>query len=420
MIVVLENEGYRNIPPVSKTESSWTVNSLNIGVLLGAILTSYISDIIGKKYSLLLAQGPLFLSHIIIYFAKSVYMIYVSIILRGISLGMGYGCIPNYISEVTSPPLRGPSTVFGMLLLPVGGLIGGVVQATASISQTTIVMAIIGLCIVPFLFLMPESPYYFVAKKQDNECKRTLRKLRRTQNVDKEFLEIQTTWNDIEKTKNISLIELFRNNKNRRVFLICAGTQIVQQTTGYLPLFAFSHDIIFESGLNWSLLTITILINIITILLSIISMFVIEKLGRRLLFIIVCSMVILGLGMLGSSFYFEHDYKSIWFGILKTSGMLMYLSAFGLGLGFFHNLLAAELFPSDFKSKGVSIIVMLQAIEGTIVTTIYGSLFSFVDYLPFFVFFVLTVLGLIFGYLFIPETKNKSLAEIQKDLNITS
>ncbi|XP_044731854.1 facilitated trehalose transporter Tret1-like [Chrysoperla carnea] len=418
IIVVLKEEGFHEIPPISDSIASWMMNALNIGVIPGALISSYGSDIFGRKYAMLSTIIPQLLSHILLYFATNIWMVYSSFFMRGIVLAMTFALVPSYISEVASAKIRGPCATFGPILLPIGGLFGGTLQAALSIPLATIIAGILGICCVPILCFIPESPYFYVAKQRNDEGKRILRKLRQTENVDKEFLEIQSALMEVQKQKNVSWSELFTNKFNLRILLICGGVQLVQQITGYLPLTGFSANIVTEAGLNLSLVVVTIIINVSNVGTTIVSIFFVDSLGRRLQFMVDCTMVILGLATLGAGYFFEHYYTSIAFGILKLVGILLFLNAYSFGFSFLPNLLSAELFPTDIKAKGVSLLMAVQAVEGFIVSMLYNKLFLIADYLPFWVFCIFTIIGLIFGYFFIPETKHKTLAEIQKEFNI--
>ncbi|XP_044740033.1 sugar transporter ERD6-like 5 [Chrysoperla carnea] len=421
-LVILNVEGYHEIPKVSSLTVSWLSSIYNIGILAGALISTYVNDILGRKLSMILFTVPGLFSQIFQYFAVNISMVFISLFLRGIVTSWAFSIVPTYISEIALPHLRGPFTVVGVLILSVGMLSGSLIQASFSIELSALIGGILVLVTLMFVCVVYETPYFLIAKNQDEKCKESLRKFCSEQNVDKEYEEIKSSWNESLSVKQTGWIKIFTDPSNLKVFLICVGVQSCQQFTALTTMITNIHVVVEHYGLDISLTQISIMAKGVETFTAFISIFIVDSWGRRPLFIFVSlgaciAHFVTGLGLFIANINGE---ISTTLGITAFIGNLIYLTISGLGLKYLPNVLGAELFPTDIKSKGCSLLMVISAIEGAIVALLFDFLFNIAYYLPFLIFSVCGFLGFVFGIIWVPETRSKSLSEIQRQLKCNS
>ncbi|XP_044732902.1 facilitated trehalose transporter Tret1-2 homolog [Chrysoperla carnea] len=422
-LVKLGENGYHKIPPLSSYAQSWMVQWLTIGFTPGAFFASYSNQWIGRKNSLLCAFIPNLVAHLCTYFAMNVNMLYLSQFLRGFHTGWVFVTVPNYVSEIASPKLRGSFSAMGIVFMTIGSrVVSSTVQSVTSIETTALIGIIISLVDLPLVLSISESPYYCLMKNNERKSMDILKKLRNSQNIGKEFEEMKSIFNKNQQMKkSSSWIKLFSESINLKVTLLTAGAVTIFQLSGQLPLSHYAHKIIKGTGLNVSLLTISIFISATRLIPNLIGVFVIDSWGRKPLFILLCALSATGHFLIAFPMFLmdntdTHNTKLL--GILEFIGLAIFEIAEGFGFTHMAYTLAAELYPTNIKPKGASFLKILQSVEGLIVMQMFELLTNINQFIPFLCMAVASSFGVAFGILFVPETKSKSLSKIQEDLNL--
>ncbi|XP_044739808.1 sugar transporter ERD6-like 5 [Chrysoperla carnea] len=417
-LVILNVDGYHEVPKISSLIVSWLSSIYNIGILFGALMSTYANDILGRKLSMILFTFPALLSQIFQYFAVNISMVFISLFLRGITSSWAFSVVPTYISEIALPHLRGPFTVLGVLIMSLGMLSGSLIQASFSIELSALIGGISVLVTLVLVCVISETPYFFISKNKDAKCKESLRKFRCEKIVDKEYEEIKSSWNETLAIKQEGWVKIFTVPLNLKVVFICVGVQTCQQFTALTTMVTNIHTIVQHYQLDLSLTQISIMSKGVETFTTIISIFVIDSWGRRPLFLFVSLGACIAHFITGLAFVIANINGEIstTVGITAFIGNLIYLAISGLGLKHLPNVLGAELFTTDIRSKGCSLLMVISAIEGAIVALLFDFLFNMANYLPFLIFSACGFLGFVFGVIWVPETRSKSLAEIQRQL----
>ncbi|XP_044733191.1 sugar transporter ERD6-like 14 [Chrysoperla carnea] len=423
-LVKLSENGYYQIPPLSSNAQSWMVTWLTIGFCPGAFCASYSNDLVGRKYSLILMFITSLMAHLCIYFAADIKLFYLSQFLRGFNSGWLFVTFPNYVSEIATSKLRGSFSAMGMAFMTIGSrCVAGTIQAVTSIETTALIGIIIALTILPFLFCISESPYYCLMKNNDSRGEDILKKLRNTQNVEKEFQEMKSMFiRNLQIKESSSWIKLFSTPVNFKVTLVTTGVLTIFELSGDLVMSNYVHTILKNTGLNVSLLTISIGLSATHLIPNILGAFIIECWGRKPLFILLCALSATGHYITALSMFLMDNTdanKSKLLGIFVVIGVMFFELAVGFGFIHISFTLGAELYPTNIKSKGVSLLKILMSVEGVLAVQIFELLTNINPFIPFCCMAVASSIGIVFGIVFVPETKSKSLARIQEDLNVT-
>lgn len=269
--------------------------------------------------------------------------------------------------------------------------------------------------LVVFLFLyplLPESPYYLIMKGKTEEGKGILQKLRNEKNVDEEFGRIKDSITEINFKKCFK--DICTVTRHRRAIFISIGCFLTGQLTGGITFVFYAH-LIFKRAGDVSANTLSIIKAILQLISCVCSAYAVETTGKRPLLIISCVGSSLFMAAEGIYFYLHdngYDVSSIWW--LPLVAMILFNMCQVIGLQSIPLVLLGELFDPSVKPVAVCISKMSLSVGVLIVGKLFQILVDgFGNATPFFVFCVMGVLGLIFVVFCVPETRGKSLEDIQ-------
>lgn len=390
--------------------------------MVTCIMFSYLCDIIGRKKTLLLISIPHLLSWILAAFAKSVYVFYASRIFAGISDGCLFAALPMYIGEVASPKVRGTwgngmvsAMYLGEFLIHIIGCYFGVADTSYICIPLTVLFFI-------FFSFMPESPYFYIMKGNHEKGKQALRFLKRKQNIDDDYLALT---NDVKRqmSESGSWKDLFCIKTNRKALISAVFLRSSQQLGG-TSVFIMNTEFVFEKAKggvspetsSMIYLGLCFVLNIIVIV------FVVDKLGRRLSYILSLSLSSIPLLILTLYFYFDQFHPELGIGDnnwIPIAAMIVYQLFNSFGMAVIPTLMIGELFSTSIKSKAMTMLIMDFGLMIFLTNNILFNLDRYVGlYGPFLFFALSNIISVILAFFLIPETRGKTLEEIQQSLKL--
>lgn len=391
---------------------------LLIGGVCGSLTAAVVLDRIGRKLIILLTSIPFLLSWIMIAFANTSTLLMVARFIAGISDGLIFCSLPVYLAEIADPKFRGfigsnitVANLFGVFIV-------NIIGSYLGIKKTALICSVAPLLSLVTFIWMPESPYYLIMKGDFDQARRSLSFFRRQEEVDSELQRLTAAVE--EQTKNTGrCLDLFTVKSNRKAVYIVMGTRLGQQFSGAVSIMLYS-QIIFEGiGDDISPKTASIVYMGVQLLVSFICTMFVDRIGRRPLLIVSLIGATITLLIEGCYFYIkektEIDVSS--FSLIPAIALIFSVIMFSTGLYTIPLLLIGEMFPTNVKAFAVSFsdiyfcIVATMAIKFFQLTKDYFGL-----YIPFFVSCVSNILTLIFVIVFVPETKGKTLEEVQEIL----
>lgn len=386
--------------------------------MIAAFIFPRLSDVIGRKHTLLLVAVPYSTSWIIIAFADNIYLFYLARFIGGLGDACIFSTLPCYIGEVATPKVRG---YYGHSLVCYGlsgqvyiNVVGGYldIQIAALVSLLATV-----LFVLTFIFA-PESPYYYVMKNRKKDARISLQKLRGVEDVEEELLSIEEAIRR-QMSESCSWKELFTVKNNRRAVLAGVFLRCTSQLAGVAVFMMYTQYIFKQSGGNLSAVDSSIIFTATMAVLSITASAVIEWLGRRLSLAISLGGVSVALACLAVYFYLlqETSEDLTDFKWVPLTGMLLYVVCFAFGTLTVPTLMLSELFSANIKAKGLSVLIVAFAAMVSITSQLFHSLnTAFGLYAPFAFFCVCSVVNVFVALKIVPETKGKTLEEIQQSL----
>nr|XP_003700178.1 PREDICTED: facilitated trehalose transporter Tret1-like [Megachile rotundata] len=404
---------------VSNNEASWVAALMPFGRLFGAIAGAIILEYYGSKMALMTTGVPVIVGWICIILATSAPWLYVSRTCAGISIGMFFSCFSLYVGEIASAQIRGALVSIIMNGLPIGTLLGNVMGVQVSIMWFGIISLILNICYVVIFPLLPHTPHYYVRRNNMDEARRTIQWYHRKSNVEE---ELEIIGNYVRDSGSMSLRERLKQigeKRNRRVFGIVILLFIFMQLSG-LNTVVFYMEIIAKRAQVTSIepKNVVIIASSVGILIGWISVYLIDRCGRRVLMSASCCCVIAAMVLLGLHFMLldlNCDPKKLeWLPIIA----MMLFMMMSIGLIPVPSTLLGELFPAYLRSIAGFMVSVTSALSAFVCTITYQPMIdTLTEKYVFGIYAVLMTGCLIFSVTCVPETKGKTLQEIQEMLD---
>uniref|UniRef100_A0A1Y1K9U0 Major facilitator superfamily (MFS) profile domain-containing protein n=1 Tax=Photinus pyralis TaxID=7054 RepID=A0A1Y1K9U0_PHOPY len=403
--------------PVKITNSDivWIENTFMLGGLAGIPLTIYLLDKLGRKNSMLIAAVENLIAWLLLIFASSSEVILVARFLTGFAGDCNFVATPMYIAEIADKKIRGRLGALIFIMMLMGILLIYSIGPFISIAASSSVGAAVIITQLLTFSFMPESPYYLLVKNRKEEARQALRILRGTEDVDRELEEIAQAVEEENRARGRPL-ELFTVKSNRKAIIIMSVLNFAQHFSGVSVILMNLHMILEDAATNIPPSIIAIIFSVLMLFASGLSALLIDSLGRKILLYTSCFLTAVTLLLLATYFACKNnDVNMEAYSWVPAVAVISYAITFKCGLGLIPIVLTAELFPTNVKALGCTVSDAMYIIGS--VSSIYAFHFLHMNYgmhVPFFLFGCACLLTGIFSLLIIPETKGKTLDEIQK------
>jgi SP family xylose:H+ symportor-like MFS transporter len=408
----------------------WVVGSALLGCFVGALISGVLSSAIGRKYSLILSALLFTISAwgsgLPAFLPESVTLLVVFRLIGGLGIGIASMNAPTYIAELAPARIRGKMVTFYQMAIVIGFFAVFLVTYFIGSGQGEEYNVNTGWrwmfwselvpCLLFFLllFLVPQSPRWLMLKGKEVEATAILNRVHGPAAAELEMREIRES---IREESGIPLKDIFRKSVFP-IILIGAVFSGLQQFTGINAVLYYGADI-FEKALGFSqedVLAQQILLAGVNVAFTILAMFTVDGWGRKPLVITGSLGMLLGFLMLGVTLMNDQV------GLISLIGILLFIGSFAMSMGPIVWVVLAEMFPNSIRSIAMSIAVAVQWACNYIVSQSFpvvvesqanmGGFWN--GSLPYFLFIAFILVIIVFTLLFIPETKGKSLEQIEK------
>ncbi|EFA06748.1 facilitated trehalose transporter Tret1-2 homolog [Tribolium castaneum] len=405
---------------ISLDEASYFTVLPPMGAICSCFVFSKLTDMIGRKHTLILIAIPQIVSLVLISVAKSVYVFYIARFLAGVADACLFASLPIYVAEITTPKVRGTWGNFMTFLIYIGQLTINIVGSYTSVVMTAYICLIFPVFFLCTFIFMPETPYYYLIKNRTEDARLSLRKLRRKQDVEEELNKLKA---DVARQMSESATwrDVFTIVSNRKAVYAGVFLRASQQLGGISSFAVYTQYIFLKSGGDVSASTSSIIFMGLCAALNMCAGFTLDRIGRRrsyFLSLLLCGSVLLceAVYFILEQFYGDKvDVQVVnW---IPLVGMILYVIFYSFGLGIVPTLMLGELFSASIKGKGLFVLNIVFALLVSGATKLFHILdTSFGLFAPFLFFSVSCFLSAILALYFVPETKGKTLEEIQQSL----
>ncbi len=406
---------------LSPSHSSLIVSAVLGGGAVATLFSGPFADRYGRRFSLNLSGIIFTIGVIIVVFSGSFISVLVGRIVQGIGIGIITIVVPLYLVETMPPMLRGRGVTLFQLCLTFGILLGYLIGYALNASgnwhamfATMLVPAIAYL--VGGLFVLPRSPRWLYRQGRIEEARTVLANTQNEINTDKALAELETASKEEKKQGSGDWGLLFRPGF-RKAFFIAFAIGVLNQLTGINTLLKFNTVILHQSGLpsGGAAILGSVGVGLANFVITIIALSLIDKVGRRPLLIFGTVGVTISLLFLG--FIHLALPPSPFEGYATLGGFIAFVIFYAVGPGVVVWLAISEILPLAIRAKGMAVALFANSLVSAGLAAVFMSIVQLISYsgtfflLAFFVFLYLLVA--IFP---LPETKDRSLEDIEKEL----
>ncbi|MCK8100829.1 sugar porter family MFS transporter [Bacillus sp. 2CMS4F] len=408
-----------NLTPVTE---GLVTSMLLLGAAFGALLCGKLADRYGRRKMILNLSFLFFLASLGTAFAPNVLTMVIFRFLLGLAVGGASSMVPAFLAEMAPYEKRGRMVTQNELMIVGGQFLAYVFNAILGVAMADtghVWRYMLVLCAIPALILfasmlmVPESPRWLTSKGKKSEALRVLKLIRDEKRAEAEFKEIQAAAVKDSNVQKASIKE-FSTPWLRRLLWIGIGVAIVNQITGVNSIMYYGTQILQESGFGTKAALIANIGNgLISVIAVIIGIWLVGRVNRR---------PILMVGLSGTTTALL--FIAIFSIVLDGSAALPYivLSLTVLFLAFMQGcvgpvtwLVIAEIFPQRVRGLGSGISVFFLWILNFIIGFAFPIMLSSAGLsFTFFIFVALGILAIGFVYKFMPETKGRTLEELEE------
>lgn len=386
----------------------FATGSLALGAILGCLIAGSVSDKYGRRPGLLIAAVVFALSSLGMAFSPSRDVFIATRFCAGIGVGMASMLSPMYIAEISPAHLRGRMVAINQLTIVIGILLTNLINYTLRNSGEDAWRWMFGLGFIPsaLFFIgalwLPESPRWLVKAGKDAKAKAVLNKLGDTSFAKESLRDIERSLVGITKT---NYADVFRKGVLPAV-LVGIGLAMFQQLCGINTVFNYAPKIFESIGASQDdQLLQTVFIGGVNLLFTVLAMMLVDKLGRKPLMLIgaagLAILYIIVAQLLGA-----HSQNVSWF-------LLAAIGVYAMSLAPVTWVLISEIFPNRVRGEATSIaVISLWAAYFVLVFT-FPILFEKLQDQSFYIYSAVCLLGFLFIWWKVKETKGKTLEELE-------
>ena len=422
-------EPYFNL--TSEAQIGWANSCALLGCLIGSICSGVLSDGIGRKKLLIVAAFLFGASSIATGWAHAFDTFIVWRILGGVAIGIASNVSPTYIAEIAPAQWRGRLVTLNQLTVVVGILAAQIINlliaghipdgSTPEMIRASwqgqlgwrwmfTAVAVPSVIFFVCAFIVPESPRWLIKKGATDKARAVLQRIGGAEYADAEMHDVESALTQ-ERGQGASWTELLRPGI-MGLILMGIGLAVLQQWSGTNVIFNYAEEIYRGAGYDLSGVMFNIVITgAINLLFTLVATFTVDRLGRRALMLWGTAAITIMHILLGAAFFFGIK------GPLVLGLTLGVIAAYATSLAPVTWVLLSEIFPNRIRGLAVSIAVSSLWIACFAVTYTFPILNRILGAAgTFWCYGVICFAGLLFIALFIPETKGKTLEEIEARL----
>jgi len=409
----------------------WAQSSALIGCLVGAILSGIISDRSGRKRLLILSGFLFTLSAIGTAFAGSFMLFNVFRIIGGIGIGLASNLSPMYIAEISPAGIRGRLVSINQLTIVIGILAAQIVnwliaQPVPEGAGAEYILNswngqhgwrwMFGAETVPaflfflLMFFVPESPRWLIKYGKDKIAANILRRVGGEQYAESEISNIKNTLakEEIAKVNFRDLTE----PKLRRIVLLGVFLAVLQQWCGINVIFNYAQEVFAAAGYGVTDIMFSIVITgIVNMLFTFVAIYTVDRLGRRILMLIGAGGLAGIYAILGAGYYLQST------GVHMLILVVSAIACYSMSLAPITWVVIAEIFPNRIRGAAMSVAVFSLWAGCMALTLTFPYLKAGLGaHGAFWLYGGICIVGFFVIFIKLPETRGKSLEEIEREL----
>jgi sugar porter (SP) family MFS transporter len=411
---------------MSSFVESVVVSGALAGAAVGAAIGGRLADRWGRRRLILVGGGVFFVGSLLMAVAPTVEVLILGRLIDGVAIGFASIVGPLYISEISPPEIRGSLVSLNQLAITSGILVSYFVNyafadgALLELAQSVVPAAnwrwMLGAGMVPALVLigamlfMPESPRWLVERGREDDARAVLARTREEE-VESELAEIEET----AEKQDGSLRDLLQPWL-RPVLVVGVGLAVFQQVTGINTVIYYAPTVLESTGFgDTASVLATVGVGVVNVGMTVVAVLLMDRLGRRPLLLTGLVGMMLALLGLGAAFFLPGLSGVV--GWIALACLMLYVAFFAIGLGPVFWLMISEIYPLQVRGTAMGVVTVVNWVANLLVALTFLGLIDFAGQSgTFWLYAGLSLAALLFTYFLVPETKGRSLEEIERDL----
>jgi sugar porter (SP) family MFS transporter len=408
---------------------------LSVGAMAGALMGGQLAERFGRKWTIVMMAPVYATAWLVTIFSQNSAMVHAGRVISGLAVGVNSAAAPVYIAEIAPDHLRGALGTCNQLMICLGILLAWVYGLNKMELEDESgnkhkvwldwklfnwLMFIPTTLMAVGMLLAPETPRWLASKGRLSEAKRVLDRIRggKASRVEMDSLDplaIAAADASSKKSEGVKLADLA---SCKRQLFIAISLQVFQQFSGINGVMTYMGDMYSTAGLDASFWSV--FLNSTQFVVTLFACLLIDRFGRRVLLTAGASGLSLGLAIM-TAVMFCIQGKGMQSEFLKASfavGSVVFMSAFAIGVGAIPWLILGEIFNDKIRGTAASIASCVNWTGSFIVTITCELMFEnlkMYGLMSFYLFFAVAMV--VFTLVFVPETKGKSMEEIQANFN---
>jgi len=382
--------------------------SLAIGCIAGCLVAGRVSDTYGRRLALMIAAIIFFFSSLAMAMSSHLTFFIVSRFFAGVGVGMASMLAPLYIAEIAPAHIRGRMVSINQLTIVLGILLTNIFNYLLRNEGAQAWRWMFGLGAVPSLLFfigvmfLPESPRWLFGKGLTERAEKVLRKIGGAGHMTESMKKMEKSNAGSEPANYKSLLgKAFLPS-----VLIGIALAVFQQFCGINVVFNFTTTIFESIGFNQEgQLRQTVFVGVINLIFTVVAMWQVDKIGRK-------PLMLFGAGALAVLYVFSAV-------LLKANSsfaawtLLGAIGAYAMSLAPITWVLISEIFPVSVRGAATSVaVIFLWVAYGLLVFTFPVVAHAMGTYTPFYIYAAICVIGFVFVWFKVKETKGKALEDI--------
>lgn len=416
-------EHLENIPSDVLLTSLWSLSVaiFSVGGMIGSFSVGLFVNRFGRRNSMLIVNLLAITGGCLMGFCKiaeSVAMLILGRLIIGLFCGLCTGFVPMYIGEISPTALRGAFGTLNQLGIVIGILVAQIFGLNIILGTEDLWPVLLGFTILPsFLQIIalpfcPESPrFLLINRKEEDSARKILQRLWGTQDVAQDIQEMKDESVRMSQEKQATVLELFRSPNYQQPIMISIMLQLSQQLSGINAVFYYSTGIFKDAGVKEPIYA-TIGAGVVNTIFTIVSLFLVERAGRRTLHMIglggmACCSILMTISLL-----LKDDYS--WMSFLCIGAILVFVAFFEIGPGPIPWFIVAELFSQGPRPAAMAVAGCSNWTSNFLVGLLFPSAAKYLGPYVFIVFTGFLVIFLVFTYFKVPETRGRTFEDITR------
>jgi sugar porter (SP) family MFS transporter len=401
----------------SAFEQSWIVASLLLGAVVGAIGSGYLSDRISRKWTKCLSGCVYVVAAIAAAFAQDVIWLCLARFVLGFAVGTASFVSPEYISEQTPPRVRGGTVTYNQIMITLGiflaYLVGfGLRDVTDNWRWMLGIGAVPGAVLAISMVFVPHTPRWLMSKGRQDEARAVLERTRQDADIDAELEDMKRV---VEASSRYSVRDLFRPQL-RSLMMVGILLAVFQQFVGINTVIYFATTILKYTGVSTNTsVALAVFVGLTNFITTIVAALLMDWVGRRKLLLPGTAILTVALVALGAYFHWSViNQGHSWVGLVC---LIVYIIGFAIGLGPVFWLMISEIYPLHLRSKAMAIATAFNWGANFIVSYYFLQMVDAIGRAAtFWVYAGLGVVAFAYFAVKVPETKSRSLEEIEQEI----